>query len=377
MTRLTRTLLLTALLIGPAHAQTSVVFAQSRPASQATLASLDRVLDSVVSISTVQPSGPAGPSSRGWSPTPGTLLPWLGSGTGFFVSGNEILTSARLVQGNRAVTVKLRGGQTHPATVVGTNTERDLALLRVDTLSPSAARPVTFGNSDRVTAGQRLVALGLTPDGGFTAQEVMVRSVRAGSEELTLDTALNAQARGGPLLNAAGEVVALSTGRFGARLDLPFALGTSGAALPINAARDVLADLRAGRTGPSTQQTRPSVTQRPRLGVQIVDLSDFSARSLRDANLPSEGVLIQDVMAGSPAARAGLRAGTSVRRVGNATLRVGGDVIVAVNGRRVRSAEELQQLIGAAGLTVELEVVRDGQSRRVTVTLDSATGTLS
>lgn len=379
MSRLT-ICLFSALLLGTVSAGPSVVFAQPQtPNVQTTprLSSVDRVLDSLVSVTAARPAGPAGPSSRGWSPFPGTLLPFLGSGTGFVVGNGEILTSARLVQGNPTVTVRTRGGQTLQANVVGTNPERDLALLRVTNPPASLNRPVTLGNSDRLTSGQKLIAVGLTGDGGFTAQEVGVRAVGAGSDELTLDTPLNAQARGGPLVNAQGEVVALATGRFGLRLDQPFLTGVSGAALPINAATSVLADLRAGRQAPQTtpqgRSTTPQ-TQRPRLGVEVVALSDFTVAQLRDANLPTEGLLVQRVLPGTPAALTNLSAGSAVRRLGGMSVRVDADVIVAVNGQRVRTVEELRRAVNAVGATVELELVRSGQTRRVTVTLDSSAG---
>jgi len=370
--------MLSALLLCSVQAQSGTPPAAPRPTVQITLSAADRALDSVVSILAVQPSGAAPPGSRGWSPFPGTLLPWLGTGTGFLVGPGEILTSHRLVLGNETVSVKSRGGQTFQARVVGRDPERDLALLRVTNPPASLNRSVTLGNSDRLTSGQKLIALGMTRDGGFTAQEVTLRAVGAGTHELTLDTALNAEARGGPLLNAAGEVVALNTGRFGVRLDVPFATGASGAALPINAARAALADLRSGRTpqaGPQGQTNAGQPNARPRLGVQIMALSTFPAGQLREVNLPAEGVLVQGVLSGSPAAQAGLSAGSVTRRLGNATLRTDADVIVAVNGQRVRTVEDVQRAVQSAGATVELEVVRSGQSRRVSVTLGPGAAT--
>jgi len=375
MPRLALPLLLSTLLLGQVAAQPSVVFTQARPAATApTVNNLDRALESVVSISSVQPPGPAGPSSRGWSPSPSALLPWLGAGTGILIGQNEILTSYRLIRGNTTVTVGLRGGQTFSARVVGTDPERDLALLRTEGLPQGALRPATLGNSDRLTAGQRLIAVGLSPNGGFVAEEVRVRDVDPRTNELTLDTSLNATARGGPLVNAAGEVVALSTGRFGARLDLPFGAGVNGVALPINAVRSVLANLRSGSQAPSQTGTRPAVPQRARLGIRFVDLAQFNPQQLRALQLPSSGLLVQDVLPRSAAEKAGLRSGRTVKRIGNDLLRVDGDVIVAVDGRRIRRAEELQRAIQSKAIGTEmiLEVVRSGQVQRVQVRLETA-----
>ncbi|CAM3448002.1 trypsin-like peptidase domain-containing protein [Deinococcus deserti] len=370
MTRLILPLLLSSLVLGPVSAQPSPVVAQA-PATTAAPAvnSLNRILNSVVSISTVQPPGPAGPSSRGWSPFPGTLLPWLGSGTGVLISEQEILTSARLVQGNATVTVTARGGGSVPARVVGINPERDLALLRLERRPAAPLRAAPLGNSDRLTQGQRLIAVGLSPSGGFTAQEVTVRSAAA-RDELTLDTALNAMARGGPLINSAGEVVGLVSGRFGPRLDLPFNAGVQGAAVPINSATSVLADLRAGR--PSTSGPVQPAEPPARLGVRVVDLAQLPADQKHAMKWPASGLLVQDVTPGSPADRAGVRAGHHQQRVGNETVRVGGDVIVSMDGQPVRRFDEFRQTLAtkAAGSTVTLEVLRNNQSQRLTVTLD-------
>jgi len=370
MSRLILPLLLSSLVLGPVQAQPSTVLAQTAPATASTVNSLNRVLPSVVSISTVQPAGPAGPSSRGWSPSPGTLLPWLGTGTGILVSDHEILTSARLIQGNTTVTVTVRGGGSVPARVIGVNPERDLALVRLDRRPPATLRAAPLGDSDRVMQGQRLIAVGLSPSGGFTAQEVTVRSSGA-RDELTLDTALNAMARGGPLINAAGEVVGLVSGRFGSRLDLPFATGVQGAAVPINAASSVMADLRAGRQTPAGTPVR-AAEQPARLGVRVVDLAQLPTGDRRSMTWPASGLLVQDVTPGSPADRAGVRGGRQLQRVGNETLQVGGDVIVSVDGGPVRNFEQFRQTIArkAPGSTVVLEILRDGRQQRLTVTLD-------
>lgn len=380
MPRLRLALLLSALLLGSVGAEPSVVFAQTHPVQTQTtppavrLSGIDRVLASLVTVTPTRPSGVTGLSSFGWSPALSPLVSPASSGSGFVIAAGEILTSARLVQGNETVGVRTRDGRTLAARVVGTQPDRDLALLRVTGSAALLAPPVVLGNSDRLSTGERLIALGLSRDGGFTAQEVAVRDVGAGSTELTLGSALNPAARGGPLINAAGEVVALSTGRFGARLDLPFLTGTNSAALPINAAKAVLADLQAGTPRPAPNRTLEVPAQRPRLGVEIVDLSEFTAAQLRPLNLPAEGLLVQRVLPGSPAARANLSAGSTEKRIGRALLRVDADAIVAVNGQRVRTPVELQRAVGAAGATVELELVRNGQTRRVTVKLEPAAG---
>lgn len=363
MKRFPLVLLLPALLLGPAAAQSSVVFAQARPASTApSLAALDRALDAVVSVS---------PASRAGATPDRALLPWASTGSGVLVGPGEILTSARLVRDARSATVRTRGGPGFTATVVAADVERDLALLRVENPPAELARAAALGDSDALAPGQRLVAVGLAPNGGFTAQEVSLRRADRGAARLDLDAALPANVRGGPLFDASGALVAFSTGPGGLRAALPFALGANGEALPVNRVKAVLADLRAGRptAAPDGARALPSPA---RLGVRFVDLSRLPVRDLRAANLPTEGVLVQDVLPGSPAARAGLRGGVSPRRVGNEWLRTDGDVIVAVDGRPVREGADLQRAIRAkaAGADVALEIRRGGQVQSLTVRLD-------
>ncbi|MFC4453800.1 S1C family serine protease [Deinococcus sonorensis] len=377
MSRVTLAFLLAGLLFGPVGAEPSTVLAQTRPVQTASvpLRSVDQVLGSLVTVTPIRASSVTGLSSLGWSPALPPLASPVNAGTGFVVGIGEVLTSARLVQGNDTVRVRTRDGRTLTAQVVSTRPDQDLALLRVTKASALLlGPPVTLGNSDQLVTGERLIALGLTPDGGFTAQEVAVRDVGAGGPELTLGTALNPAARGGPLVNAAGEVVALNTGRFGARVALPFLTGTSSAALPINAAKAILSELQAGQGQTPLNQTLGTSPDHPRLGVQIVDLSEFTAAQLRPLNLPNEGLLVQQVLPGSPAARANLSTGSIEKRVGHAVLRVDADVIVAVNGQRVRTPVELQRAVGAAGATAELELVRNGQTRRVPVQLEPSGG---
>ncbi|SMB85459.1 serine protease, S1-C subfamily, contains C-terminal PDZ domain [Deinococcus hopiensis KR-140] len=375
MLRLVLPSLLFALLLGPVHAQSTPLPTQAPSASTTrTESALDRVLNSVVSISTAQPSGTAGPSSRGWSPFPGALLPWLGTGTGVLLSEREVLTSARLVQGNARVTVTTRSGEAVPAIVVGLHAERDVALLRLERRPSGALRPAQLGNSARVTSGQKLIAVGLSPSGGFTAQEVTVRNAAA-SDEFTIDTALNATIRGGPLVNTSGEVVGLVSGRFGSRLNVAFPSGAQGAAVPINAATASLTELRAGMQQPFTAGVTPSVSSPVRLGVRVVDLTQVTAEQRRRMNLPARGLLVEEVISGSPADQAGVQASLKPQGASEASLNGGGDVIVAVDGRSIQHFEEFQQTIARKeiGSTVTLEVLRGGQSQRFTVRLDRST----
>ena len=110
MTRLTLAVLLTGLLLGPVHAESSHVLAQTRPVQTVAvpLSGIDRVLGSLVTVTPTRASSFPGLSSLGWSPALPTLV--SSAGTGFVVGTGEVLTSARLVQGNDTVSVRTRDG---------------------------------------------------------------------------------------------------------------------------------------------------------------------------------------------------------------------------------------------------------------------------
>ena len=248
MPRFFISLLLSALLLGQAAAQNSVVFAQAptRTTSTTTLLGVaERALDGLVSISTT----PARPSGTNNTFLRSALRLLSDQGTGVLISdAGEVLTSARLVHGHETVTVKFRNGQTYQAKVIGTQPLHDLALLKVENLPASLARPVPLGDSSRVTTGQKLIALGLTPGGGFSAQEVTVKTTSVTTRnDFTIDTPVSPTGYGGPLLNAAGEIVALNTGRLVNPFSPPFAFITSSVILPANDARTVLSELRSGQ----------------------------------------------------------------------------------------------------------------------------------
>ena len=352
-------LLLITLFLSLAAAQPTPLLPATPAVGQVTpFTALDRLAGGTVGITT-ETAPPL---------TGEVAVPWQVQGSGVVLDGaGHVLTSYRLVQGRDQVTVHLRGGRSALAQVTAVAPEQDLALLSVAQGRTALTRPVVLGDSDRVTAGSTLLALGLTPAGELTAQEVRVRATGQDGHTFLLDAPLPPETRGGPLLNAAGEVVALSTGRFSAWPGLLATLGT-GSALPINEVKRALPALQAHT------RAAPSVTLPPaRLGIRFVDLRTLSGPTRRDLNLPEEGMLVQQVEPNSPAARAGLRGGTAPTRTTDQVL-VGGDVIVAIDGTRLLDADQLLRVIHghAPGTKVNLEILRAGQTRVVTVTLDSS-----
>jgi S1-C subfamily serine protease len=179
------------------------------------------------------------------------------------------------------------------------------------------------------------------------------------------DAAVNPGNSGGPLLNSSGEVIGINT----AILSPGTSMGGTGQfagiafAVPINLINRLLPDLKAGKVIDQNTIT----TSRPRLGVQTFnyDMSQFPSDFRKQFNLPSNGIMLSGVEAGSPAAKAGLRA--SSREVDN--IPVNGDVITKINGRDVTNAEDLRRVVFNAevGDEVLLTIVRGGKELEIKV----------
>jgi S1-C subfamily serine protease len=169
------------------------------------------------------------------------------------------------------------------------------------------------------------------------------------------DAAINPGNSGGPLIDAAGRVIGVNsqieTGGAGrGNVGIGFAV-------PIDTAKQVIPQLRRGAT-----------VERAYLGVSTATI-DASLERLKLG--VRQGVLVQTVAPASPAARAGLRAGDRLTTIGGRPIRLGGDVIVSVDGRRVTTDAQFAELIGAhrPGDRVQLEIVRGAKQRTVTVRL--------
>jgi serine protease Do len=272
-----------------------------------------------------------------------------GQGSGFIIDADGyVATNHHVVEGADEITVTLPSGVELEARVVGLDPQTDLALLKID---PSAAdhelmlAAVEFGDSDRMRVGDWVLAIGNPFGLGGSATAGIVsargRDIAAGpyDDYLQIDAPINSGNSGGPVFNAAGQVIGINTAIFspnGGNIGIGFAI-------PANQARHVLDDLR----------TEGSVT-RAWLGVQIQPLDSSLAAALGASD--SGGALVSDVVTASPAERAGLQAG---------------DVLTSIDGRAIDSPRTLARAVGSldTGRSVELEYLRDGQVRSMTVEL--------
>jgi S1-C subfamily serine protease len=286
-----------------------------------------------------------------------------GVGTGFIIdSSGVIVTNNHVVSGAQSVRVQLPApdGRIFTATVVGTDAQTDLAVLRIDATGLPA---LTLGSSSALGVGEWVVAIGnaLALDGGPTVTAGVVSALGRDVEQaasggypgqsatssialydlIQTDAAINEGNSGGPLVNLQGEVVGINT------LGATDAQGI-GFAIAIDDARPIIEQLlQAGKV------------TRAYLGIQGESVT--AALAVTQNLTATGGVLVGRVVAGSPAARAGLQAN---------------DLIVAIGDVAVASQGDLQQALldqYHAGETVELRIVRVGSEQTIAVTLGTQT----
>jgi serine protease Do len=265
-----------------------------------------------------------------------------GSGSGFIVDpSGYILTNHHVVERADRVAVTLADGRLFRASIVGVDPALDVALLRIPVSEPLPVAPL--GDSDALRAGEWVCAIG-NPLGyyvhsvtvgvvSFLGRKLFDQSLDA---FIQTDAAISFGSSGGPLINARGEVVGITTAISAQASNIGFAI-------PISQVIAILPQLRTeGRVA------------RGFLGISLAAVTPALKRALELE--PDRGALIQEVSADTPAERAGLRAY---------------DVIVAVDGLTIRSDDELTRYIAGRlpGTTTRLDVWRDGAHRSVTVKL--------
>ncbi len=287
------------------------------------------------------------------------------TGSGFLIDDQgTVLTNDHVVEGSDSVTVKLGAeGDTLDAKVVGADPSSDVAVLRVDPGKVDAA-PLKLADSDQSRVGDAVVAIGnpfgldLTVTTGIVSalqREITAPDGFTISDVIQTDAAVNPGNSGGPLLNSAGEVIGINS-----QIATGGGQGSVGVgfAVPINTAADVSGQILDG-----------GEVEHAFVGIGGAGLTPELADLL---NLDTDaGVLIQDVTPDSPAAKAGLKAGNATIDIGGNEVRAGGDIITAVDGQEVAEMEEVAAAVNSykPGDTITLQVVRNGETRDVDVTL--------
>jgi S1-C subfamily serine protease len=292
-------------------------------------------------------------------------VPVEGAGSGFLIdNAGHILTNFHVVQGAQAIEVVFGGeDQTrYKAKMIGADSRNDIALIQIDTTGHKLT-PLTLGDSKNLMVGQRVLAIG-NPfgfQGTLTTGVVssLGRTVQTGDntfidEAIQTDASINRGNSGGPLLNSHGDVIGVNS----AIVSPSETSAGIGFAIPVNTARRVAEDLIAnGRV------------RRATLGAEGTPLWPGLASAL---NLPvQQGILIEQVTPGGAAAAAGIHGGSRTVIAGMRQLRIGGDVIVAINGKTVSDQTDLNLLLNRQqpGDSATLTIYRDGKKMDVTVKL--------
>jgi S1-C subfamily serine protease len=281
------------------------------------------------------------------------------TGSGFVLDEQgRILTNAHVVSGATDVRVVLSAQRTLPAQVVGRDVDTDLAVLKVEPPDGVTLHPLELGDSDKVQVGDATVAIGnpfgldrtlttgvvsalqrrLTAPSGFTIEDV-----------IQTDAALNPGNSGGPLIDAMGRVIGVNS-QIQTGSDQERSNTGIGFAVPINTAKEVIPLLeRDGRV------------RRAYLGIKggTVDAS-LRAVGVR----ATTGVLVEEVVPDSPAERVGILPNSG-------SDKPDGDIVVAIDGKPIRSAEDLVHALRAhkPGDAVSVRVLRAGQPLTLQVRL--------
>jgi S1-C subfamily serine protease len=296
-------------------------------------------------------------------------------GSGFVIDkSGHILTNAHVVLGASKVQVGFGSDQqdthTYNAKVVGIDKSTDVAVLQVDAPS-QALQPVPLGNSSDVQVGDPVVAIGnplgeqqTVTSGIISALNRDISSLQGNTQirgAIQTDAAINHGNSGGPLLNAQGQVIGITSQILSDDPNNPESGNIGiGFAVPINTVKAV-----------AQQIITSGKAQHTYLGILGTELTPQLAQAI-NLNI-DHGVLIGKVEAGSPAAKAGLRAGHTQATIAGQTMTLGGDVITKIDGTDIKTFDDLANGIAdkKPGDQIQLEIFRGGKTMTVTVTLAS------
>ena len=296
-------------------------------------------------------------------------VPVEGAGSGFVIDRHGyILTNFHVVQDAQSIEVVLGDQSRYPAKFIGADKRNDVALIKVDPKGKQLIA-LTLGDSSTLQVGQKVLAIG-NPFGFQSTLTTGVvsalgRTVQTSEttfidEAIQTDAAINRGNSGGPLINSHGEVIGINSAIYTPS-------GTTagiGFAIPINTAKMIAHDL----------MTEGRVRQ-AFLGVQTLPVAGWLAEAL---DLPvQDGLLIEAVTRGGPAAEAGLHGGDREALAGMRRIAIGGDVIVAVDGQKIANQFDMNVILNRKrpGDTVSVTVYRGGKKMDIPVKLGERSGT--
>ncbi len=292
------------------------------------------------------------------------VLPAQGTGSGVILSKDGyILTNAHVVEKAKSLQVGLYNDQSYPATLIGVDSEDDLAVIKLSVPKDVVLYPASLGTSEDLQIGQRVIAIG-NPFGYDRTMSVGVvsglnRPVRTSEGQVVMnaiqtDAAIHPGNSGGPLLNTRGDVIGINSAIFsttGSSQGLNFAI-------PVDTAIAVIPDL-----------IKQGKISRGWLDLAAVQLTP---QLVSYGKIPvDKGVLVSEVTPGGFAETAGIKGGSRKVQYGSSVINLGGDIITAINGNPVSDLNDLYLALlpMRSGEKVSVTVNRNGDTKKLEVQL--------
>jgi S1-C subfamily serine protease len=295
-------------------------------------------------------------------------VPQQGQGSGFILDKQgHILTNNHVIENAQLVEVTLSNKKKYKASVVQIDRNHDIALLQIKD-APDLT-PATLADSTTLMVGQKVYALGNPFGFSGTMTRGIVSAIRSVAlptgnkidDAIQTDASVNPGNSGGPLLNSRGEVIGITTliaSNPNGGADQSAGIGF---AIPIQTAKAFLDDF-----------AKFGHARRPSLDIVTLPIGPDIAEQI---GLPADyGILIERVLPGGAAERAGLRGGTQQAYMGNTPVMLGGDLIFKADGQDITTPQDLSNAMNShhAGDTIVLTVFRGRQQMTVKVTLSDA-----
>ncbi len=286
-----------------------------------------------------------------------SVYPKQGAGSGSIISPDGyILTNYHVIEDATQINITMTNGDKYKAQLVGADPENDIAVIKI--MSPGRKRfqAMKLGDSDKLSVGQKVYAIGnpfglnsTLTTGIISALERPLTTEKGMVIEnvIQTDAPINPGNSGGPLLNTTGKMIGINTAIFS-----PSAGGNIGIgfAIPINIASELIPDLiKFGKV------------RRPWIGIIGVPIWEELARAL---SLPVDrGILVSEVVKGSPAHRGGLKGGARPVEISRTIIFLGGDIIVEVEGIKVKYMQDIKKALKGKKDRdiVKMKIVRKGR----------------
>jgi S1-C subfamily serine protease len=287
-----------------------------------------------------------------------------GSGSGSIIdTRGYVLTNNHVIENAYKVYINLADGSQFEGTVVGTDPENDIAVLKFDPPRGMELRKIPFGSSDNLKVGQKVLAIG----NPFAFERTLTVGIVSGlgrpiqtsrqniiRDMIQTDASINPGNSGGPLLDTQGRMIGINTMIYspsGGSVGIGFAI-------PVNTAKRVVAEI-----------IQYGKVRRGRIDATVVQLFPDLVRY---AKLPvNQGLLVSRTRRSGLAEKAGLRQGTEAIRYGSNVIYLGGDIITSVDGMKTNTYADLFSALedNKPGETIKVEIIRGGRTITLDITL--------